>query len=64
MWVHSDDNKGPYDTKLIIYDFYNKKQVYEDNIKYTPLTMCVVGSTIVLKWRNDKLLAYNIKYLI
>jgi hypothetical protein len=48
--------------KLVIYDYHNKKQIYEDDIRDIPLNLSTAGSSILLQW-SDTIVAYNIKYL-
>lgn len=62
-WFGNNDQKN--DAMMIIFDYDEKKIVYQENLKYTPYKITMVGSTILLEWEdNSKLLAYNIKHLL
>jgi hypothetical protein len=63
-WYYNDTKNFKSSAKLIIYDYKNKKLVYEEDIKYAPESMSIVGTTILLQWENNKMLAYNIKYIL
>jgi hypothetical protein len=63
-WFNNTD-KLTNDALMIIYNYNTKNVIYQQELKYTPHKVSMIGSTILLEWEdNSQLLAYNIKYLL
>lgn len=57
-----NDKQSKYMSSVIIYDFYKKGVVYQENFLYTPYKTYMINSTLFLEWEDhSKLLAYNFK---